>query len=59
MGKGVIAHERPEARFLVFPSQSTAICLQEALLFPPLQQTSFPLEIRGMCPLLKFYSFFM
>jgi hypothetical protein len=58
MGKGVIAHERPEARFLLFPSQSAAIRLHEALLFPPLQHTSFPLEIRGMCPLLEFYSFF-
>jgi hypothetical protein len=57
IGKGVIAHERPDARFLFFPSQS-AIHLHEALLFPPLQQTSFPLEIRGMCLLLEFYGFF-
>jgi hypothetical protein len=58
IGKGVIAHERPDAGFLFFPSQSAAIHLHEALLLPPLQQTSFPLEIRGMCLLLQFYGFF-
>ena len=54
----VIAHERIDARFLFFPSKSAAIHFHEALLFPPFQQTSFPLEIRGMCLLLKFYGFF-
>jgi hypothetical protein len=54
----VNAHERPDARFLLFASQSAAFHRHEALLFPPLQQTSFPLEIRGMCLPLKFFSFF-